>query len=437
MARKSLTLILACAPLWARADTLPYSTRTNGYSGWNTTVSGDVRTVGMAGATVGLPDTFLSATDNPAGLAMLLQDADDNFVHNTISDSHVQNSAYPITTGSLGVAVNAYPWGFSAGYVTTSSEGQPYSLPGVPGEPNVTVSTREFEFAVARIFWNNRFSLGASVNIGEGEEQIDPFGSATSEAIGATLGAMVRLPNHWVAGVSYTLPMLYPFTDPSGNRPAPVLPGFYQPISAPGRFGVGSGWIPNRFVRFSMGLYFIGTTPGAALLSNDQTLVGSSFTMQPRAGAAYTFADYKELQGTVFAGNYLEMTRIEGTPTRVHMTAGIEIHPWIFTVGAAMDLAQGYSNYITGVGIDIFKGLEKLDIIPTPYSPPRKGPLPSPQHIQDEGLPRPLVKKWKKKGPDMNPIKVIKQVPARAEKKFNEMKKMILNPEAEDDDSGD
>ncbi len=419
----------------ASADTLPYSVRTHAYNGWNSTVSGDVRTVGMAGATIGLPDTFLSATDNPSGLSMLLGDADDNVTGNSISDSHLQNQAYPLDTNSAGVAVNFYPWGVSFGYVTTSREGMPYELPSSGGLLSaLDVSAREFKLGLSRMLLNQRLSLGASLNWGYAEEQISPGPDAHDTAIGATLGALMNFSKHWVGGLSFALPMNYAFADASAQNPTPELPGFYQPLVSPPRLGIGAGWIPNRFARVSLSVLAIGTNSGAALLADDRTAVGSSVTLQPRVGAAYCFVDYKEFTGTVFAGSYFETSRIDGASNRVHVTSGIEIHPWVFTVGAGADLSAGYSNYLTGLGIDIFKVLAKADIIPTPYRPASRGILPTPVHLQDEGLPRALVKHWKKRGPDMNPIKVIGDVPGRTQKKYYEVKKIFITPPNENDE---
>ena len=64
------------------ADPLPYTVRTQPYNAWPTTVRGDIRTVGMAGASVGLGDTFIASTANPAGPAMTLQGADLSYTSN-------------------------------------------------------------------------------------------------------------------------------------------------------------------------------------------------------------------------------------------------------------------------------------------------------------------------------------------------------------------
>jgi hypothetical protein len=208
------------------ADTLPYSVRTHGYSGWNATVSGDVRTIGMAGATVGLADTFLATRDNPSGLAMTLQGADENYVTNQVSDSHVQNPSSPISTENFGVAVSLHPWAFSLGLVTTSREGQTYAIPSTPGFNSVTVTSRELRMSAARLLLDDRLSVGLSLNIGQGEEEIEPqFQSGPTSVdhvyrLGTTIGGMYQLPNHFLLGASYSPPLTYSF---GGATPAPQL----------------------------------------------------------------------------------------------------------------------------------------------------------------------------------------------------------------------
>jgi hypothetical protein len=408
------------------ADTLPYGVRTHAYSGWNATVSGDVRTIGMAGATVGLADTFLAASDNPGGLAMTLQGADENYVTNQVSDSHVQNPNSPNETESLGVAVSLHPWAFSLGLVTTSREGQTYAIPNTPGFNSVTVTSRELRMAASRLLLDDRLSVGLSLNIGQGEEEIEPqFQSGPTSVdhvyrVGATFGGQYQLPNHFLLGASYALPVTYSF---SGAGAASQLPGFYQPIVVPERFAMGLGWIPNRNARMDFSVFAVGRSPNAALIRDDVTQIGTHDTFQPRLGAAYVFADFKNVKATAFGGTYFEWSRIDGESNRVHATGGLEVKPYVFTVGIGTDLSSGYSNFILSVGVDLLQVLERVKIVPTPYSPPHQGFLPSAIRLSDAGLPRPMVKDWVQKGPDMNPIEVIKKIPERTKVAVKELKK--------------
>src|SRR3954468_20102537 len=97
-------------------EALPYTTRTQPFTGWSGTARGDIRTVGMAGATVGLADTFLATGDNPAGLAMTLNGGDLSFSSNNVYDAHIQNFDDAVSSNAYGVALPVYPWGFGLGY---------------------------------------------------------------------------------------------------------------------------------------------------------------------------------------------------------------------------------------------------------------------------------------------------------------------------------
>ena len=109
--------ILALTAASAHADSaLPYTTRSKSFSAYNSSVRGDIRTVGMSGATMGLADTFIAGTYNPAGLAMALDNADANFASQTVHDGAVQSYASTLSMNNVGACLNQYPWGFSLGY---------------------------------------------------------------------------------------------------------------------------------------------------------------------------------------------------------------------------------------------------------------------------------------------------------------------------------
>ncbi len=411
-------------------DLLPYSDRTRSYSAWGTTARGDIRTVGMAGATLGLGDTFIASLDNPSGLAMTLNGADLNFASNVIYDRNIQNYDSAMNTSNFGVAFSHYPWGFSVGYVLPYVEGQTYLTPNSAREPQeIEVSTRQFYLSGARLFFKDHLALGASLILGQAKQTITPVGAALfsstshSYAIGASFGATYRLPSHLLLGFSYSIPMHY-----NGNyesHPTSVLPGFNRSVEVPGRIGLGLGWIPNRVFRADFTSFLVGSTEGTALLRNDSIFVGQNATFQPRIGLAYIFLDYKELKGTAFLGSYFETSRIENTDSRIHETMGVELKPWIFSLGWGLDNATGYRNYLFSLGVDIFNVMAKLDIIPTAWHPPYKGIAPSPTSLSDEGLPRPMVKNWRPRGPNMNPLEVGLSIPEKLEQKAEAIGKSV------------
>ena len=114
---------------------------------------------------------------------------------------------------------------------------------------------------------------------------------------------------------------------------------------------------------------------------------------------------------TVFGGSYYENTRIQGESSRLHGTGGIEGKFWFVTTGYGIDLSSNYQNHLFSIGIDVFKGMEMLKLIPRAWHAPRGGWFPNPFYLSDEGLARPLVKDWHPQGPDMNPIKIGLNIP--------------------------
>jgi hypothetical protein len=407
---------------------LPYVVRTQPYSGYFSTVHGDTRTVGMAGATVGLADTFIASLDNPSGLAMTLGVGDDTFSSDKEYDSHVQSSEDSMSLNDFGVAFGAYPWGFSLGYVSPYREDASYFTAADPNDAaELDTTVREFHLGVARVFFNDRLSLGGNLIVGQAERAMQfpsspAFNAADhSYGVSGTLGAMYQWPNHVLLGVSYTTPVNYS----ASTTPTPGLPGFFEPIEVPWKIGMGVGYIPNRFFRADFTLLFVGPTFEATLLKDNAVSVGQYATMQPRLGAAYLLADYKEFSANLFGGAYYEVTRIDGSDSRIHGTGGLELKPWIFTVGWAFDTSAGYNNYLFSISVDVFKVLAKLDFIPQPAPVRHEGVLPNPKRISDLGLPRPLVRDWIPHGPDINPLDVAKNMPAKIQQKVQEIGKTV------------
>ena len=417
----SLVLILL-TPLghgMARADSaLPYLSRTKSFSGYNSSVRGDIRTIGMAGATVGLADTFIAATYNPAGLAMALDNADANFANMRVHDNAVQNYASTLYTDNFGACMADYPWGLSLGYVTPYTEGAIYSPASSPSNGlELEVQIRELHLGIARSFMENRFSLGVDMILGRAYELVNPLldptqgGSTHSYAVGGTAGAVYKLPDRLLLGLSFSMPMHYA-GDTSGQATS-ALPGFLKPVEVPGRVGLGLGWIPNRYFRADLTTFLIGNTPNTALIRDESSTVGNRATVQPHFGMAYNFSDFREFKATMFLGSYYEVSRIQGAPNRMHATWGVEIHPWLLTIGWGMDTADSYDSYLASVGVDLIRLMGKLDLIPKPWRPAEGGFLPNPFRMSSEGLARPLDPEWRPHGEDLNPFRVGWGIPGK------------------------
>lgn len=406
-------------------DLLPYSIRTQPYYGWSVSPRGDIRTVGMSGATVGLADTFIAALDNPAGLAMTLNHANTNLSTSSVYDSSLQSQGNVIGGFNFGFAINHYPWGLSIGYLVRTFEGQPYAFAAAPNDSvNLNISTQEFRFAAARLFFNNCLAVGASLNLGQGIASLNYtritnyIVSSNSFTLSGNLGASFQLNHRLILGISYTPAIRYAPMTP--NIATPGISGFYQTIQVPHLLGFGLGWIPNRFLRADFTTFIAGISENTALLKDNTAAIGQSITVQPRLGLAYQWIEYPEFKSNLFLGTYYESSLIQGYPNRLHGTAGLEVQPWIFSLGYAIDASTGYRNFILFLGIDFIKTMQKLNLIPPLPHPLEAGLLPRPTTFEDEGLPRPLVKIWNPQV-EVNPIQVGLAIPDKIEQEAREI----------------
>ena len=342
-----------------------------------------------------------------------------------------------MNTNNLGFAWTMYPWGISMGYVQAYREGQEYQIGALPTDTAaLSITTREFNVGVSRVLFENRLSLGVDLVLGQAEREITSAlvtgGSSAHHgyALGARVGAMLQLPERFLLGASYSLPMHHA-VDPS-EYPTQGVTNFFQPIDVPETFAVGLGWIPNRHFRTDLTVYSVGTTPNAALLSHNSVEVGRSRTYHPRLGASYVFADFKEFSATAFAGTYYEASRIRDSNGRFHFTSGLEVKPWILSLGWAMDTAPDYRNYLVSVSIDVIKTMTKLELIPKLPSHHSEKFLPEPGYLSDAGLARPLVRHWKPQR-EIDPISAGLAVPSKIAEKIENVGNAVANvfaPEA-------
>jgi hypothetical protein len=375
------------ATLVRAADSLPYTTRTRGYTGLSTTITGDLRTIGMAGSSTAVTDTVVSASqENPASLAMSLGGAGIQITSVETSDAQVQSA--PASRGSFGLGASLYPWGFAMSQQTQNAEGQPYSVSGQTIDPDLRL--REYRLSVARVFWDDRLALGTSIIIGESVQVLNESNDHGDWSVGLNLGATYQFPRRWFASISYTPGHAY---EPTGFT-SPELPGFFQPMKMPWRFNTAFGWVPNRFFKFSSSLHWIGPESGSALLKDETLLVGERITFQPRIGMSYRWIDMRAIRGRLNLGSYIETSRVAGGRTRMHVTGSIEVEPWIVNLGWGFDLAPDYRNIIFSGTVDLGMLAEILRVVPRPKRPPIGGLLPSPYFLSDEGLSRPMVANW-------------------------------------------
>jgi len=417
-----LAVLSSAPPAQADYPTLPYTERVHGYSAWSPWVLGDTRSIGMADATVGLGDSWASLQENPAGTAMTLPTLSVQFNHSTIPDGNQQSYDQPVQVSDFGAVINPYPWGFGIGYSSPHSERQTSFLNDGSALATTDLSIKDVTFSASRLAFHDRLSIGVLVDVSTAKRSFSlpsQTWDASETDLKMTLGLLYQLEKRVFLGLRWTPATSYGVPTDAANPPA--IPGFLtQPTYSPWILGMGVGWIPNVNFRSGFSALLVGRTPQAALVSDQNRIVGEKMTVQPRIGIDYRWIDLSWLEGRLSAGSYYEMSRIADTNSRVHGTIGFEINPSIFNLGVALDRAPGYVNSTAGIGVDMVRIARVLEIIPKDSSRRYAGFFTSPAEYRDENLPRPINPHW---DPSQTAtpgaiVDIASQIPRRIEEKF-------------------
>jgi hypothetical protein len=373
--------------LWAStcfATTFPYATRTKDYSSWSPASQSDTNTTGMAGATVALPSSISSAEYNPAGYAMETGSLSAQINRISITDKRIQPDGQSIDSSQWGLGLSPPPWGFSLSYYSPMTESDSYFSPNTFDPLKTEVSLKELRATVARSFWNGHVAIGVSAELDKAVRELGSF-SYNSYAPSFALGALFRMQDHFIFGVSYLPPLTI---GAAPNQPDQAeLPGFNRAVLRPSQLDFGVGWVPNRFFKAGASLSYVGDTANTALLYDQSVITGATPTWVPRLGASYVLAEFSNFKSELALGSYYASSRLEGESNRFHATSGWDINPYFINIGLGFDLASDYKNIMIGVGIDIVRTLRTFNIIPKDPTPPLNGFLPNAKHISADGLP--------------------------------------------------
>ena len=368
---------------------LPYSVRLQDYSGWNGGVRGDANTVGMAGATVAVPSSIASAESNPAGFAMETGSVSAQINRNTIHDRSIQKSGDSYDTFQGGLAVTPNPWGFGVTTYQPTIENGQYISPGTNRVIDTEISVRQIRLNIARAFFDARLAIGVSADLFTATRTLNDF-SYNSSSLGFQIGALYRMADHMVAGLSL-MPQstMLPSGDVSNQTD---ITGFNRAVISPTIVAAGFGWIPNRFFKAAIDFHFIAPTDNTALLADQTKAEGQYLTVEPRLGMSYVVAEYQNFKIEYAMGTYYEPARVEGDVGRLHATTGLDINPYFINTSLGFDLAHQYRNIMISVGFDIVRTLRTFDIIPKDPVPPYRGFFPRADHVSAEGMPEGMTK---------------------------------------------
>jgi hypothetical protein len=415
----------------ASAFILPYSQRTRDYSSWTPASRGDTNTIGMAGATVALPMSISSAEINPAGFAMMTGTVSAQINTTNLDDSRLQKSGDPISSSQWGFAVSPEHCGFSISYYSPQTESGTYASPLTGDTARADVSIKELLFTAAHAFFKDALSVGASFEIAKAVREID---GASSNSFGPTyrLGALYRIPNHVLFGVSYAPELrIGPAPRPDDT---PAILGFNRSVIRPSLLTLGTGWIPNRFFKFGLSVTYVGATENTALLYDQSIITGGTETWVPRLGVSYVIAEYTDFKIEAAAGSYYESSRLSNQSDRIHGTVGVEANPSFINLGAGFDISNGYRNYIVSAGIDIVRTARFFKIIPKESLEPYRGFFPRLTQLSPDGLPAGLTSDEHRRHEEQSVTevgKIIGDVPENLAKKISGEKTTVeeKNPE--------
>jgi hypothetical protein len=360
-------------PMFASAQIqgLPYTTRTNPYSGWSGIVKGDNNTIGMAGATVALPNSIAAMEYNPAGYAMNLGGLTAQINSFTNKDPSLNRGSTNYEDYEWGLGTSIPPWGFGVSYYSPTTE----------HSDTAEVSVREVKINVARMIGKD-LAIGLGVGFDKGIRKMageDLSGTHVS----AQVGALYKLEDHWVLGASYSPGLTI---GPTGNSVTQTVSSFNQDIDVPNVIALGLGWMPNRYFRAGFSILGITGTSDTALLYNPAVSDGNSFTVEPRLGASYILGEWHFLKVELAVGSYFEQSRVQGIPNRTHKTFGLDVNPWFINTGVGTDVAQGYVNWNVSVGIDLVRTFRFFQLIPADPVPFYEGMFPPIFKINPNGL---------------------------------------------------
>jgi hypothetical protein len=400
----SLLLSMFSTNAQAQIPGINYPQRFFPYQGWSAIARGDTNTIGMAGATVALPNSISAIEANPAGLAMTLGGLAAQINSYSIRDPEVNRSTEDSSEYQWGVATSVPPWGFGISYYSPKSELVSDS----------EVSVRQLRMGAARLIGQN-LSIGLSL---ETHSAIRSFDHRVYNAvkIGWRLGALYKLEDHWVLAATYV-----PGIDIGRGAETAIgnpSSGFNQSVVEPQILAVGIGFMPNRFFKAGFSMQFVGGTPGTRLLYDQTIGFGENFSVQPRVGGSYVLLEYDWLKAELAAGTYYESTRIGNKDGRLHGTFGLEVNPWFVNTGVGGDFAPHYKNFSVSIGVDIVRTLRFFAIIPRDQVPPYDGYLPPIREISADGMPEGFTQGEEKTvgAASAGDVKqIVEEIPARVE----------------------
>ncbi len=309
--------------------------------GESPTVLGDARQVGLAGASLAMPDSIHSAMDNPANSTVEKWAISLSLQNDRVRD-HRMNSDGEYRRGEgKGILLSSPRFGLFLGH----------RLPSQETDGSTVVEVQETHLGSAYRF-TDHIAIGVSVISARADWHTvtDSHASAWTAAVGGTY-----IHDRTRYAISF--------------RPSMPITGDNQPdalkvVEIPWRlsFGVSHALSSDFFIHGA--LVTFGQQKGARQIAAPKAPAGDSYSLQPRLGVEYRLLEKDPWGLSFFGGTYVEPGRLQGYNARVHTTGGISFGFLSGRASIGVDRAPGYKNVLTYIGIDVLDALVRLRAFP-------------------------------------------------------------------------
>ena len=367
------------------------------------TPQGDVRTLGMAGAILGIPESLMATQDNPAGLTLTLDQPGIQSGRQWLKAPRVFGPNTRLETLQTQVGGGYQGWGLSFGSLSRQ----------IDQSEDTILSQQALYLGFARSFSERKLSLGVQLLL-HSADLSSPLESRSGQAPGIGAGILYRFPYRILAGASFH----------TGSELS--LEDVRAPIHIPWRMGIGLGFAPNRALRLGVSGVWVGATSQARLLSDPSRAVGAQPQFQPRIGLSYSLLDTERADLQITSGLYHESSRITGERARLHYTYGLNMSIWLLNINAGADRAEQFHNRSIYVGLNVVKLLQRFELLPTLNTLPPEGTrklFPNPFVMDERGLALNLVEDPSNSKKGLSLQQATQELPLRLEKKIKDLQK--------------
>ncbi|CAM6054212.1 unnamed protein product [Sphagnum tenellum] len=161
------------------------------------------------------------------------------------------------------------------------------------------------------------------------------------------LNILYKVDDNLSFGMSFKPARFYSFVSP------------YRNIMSPAKLTLGTAMAITPRLLAVLDIDFFGA-PGDAVLPGSDVIPGfgsiallNEVKILPHGGVEVEIVKEKNWDFIGRAGAYIESSRVLPETYRAHLTLGAEVRFWAFAPSAALDIANGYSNYTLGAAISL------------------------------------------------------------------------------------